>query len=137
MRQRQERGQLHTWNKWIYRQWTSVIWALWLAVQTSLNSAGQVWRNQTDNSGEKAFITAVFAQNKKLRNAHKLQTGQIHTTCIVLVFLHLKILTGSIFSLWKKLSFCMYCKQSGVLDVHLLYTKYSGYYCDFLLLCWA
>lgn len=31
-----------------------------------------------------------------------------------------------------KLSFCMYCEQSGVLDVHLLYA--SDYYCGFPLL---
>lgn len=69
-----------------------------------------------DSSGENVLITLIISHKKGSMwiNAHKLQSGQIYTTCIVLVFLHivsyfvftyLKILNGIHILSLKKWSF--------------------------------
>lgn len=97
-----------------------------LAVQTNLY---KLWRKRC--SFPKKPKKKI--NKKELRNA-----GQVYTTCIVLVFLHivsyflftyLKILTGSIFSLFLyvlQTKWCIGC----TLAVHC-----SGNYCDFFFCC--
>lgn len=120
----------------------------------SIYSEGVSYRNHsshcrqtcTDNFEGKGFYSSNILPKKDWEKGHKemrSNCSQIYTTWIFLVFLHivsyflftyLKIPPGIHIFSRKSLSFFMYCRQSGILDVHLLCTSN---YCDFLLLCQA
>ena len=116
------------------KQGRSIKRALFLQCKQTCN----LWKN-----GGKVLFTPIFYRKKEIVNmwnTHKLLSGQFHTTCIILGFLHMFFLfpvyifkgpDRDLYFLSEKLSFCNCCRQSGVLDVHLLYT--SDYSCDFLL----
>lgn len=66
---------------------------------------------------------------------YSLYNSGIFTHCFLFPVYIFKDPVEDPYFLSEKLSFCMCCRQSGVLAVHLLYT--SDYYCEFLLLCQA
>ncbi len=74
----------------------------------------------------KCTQTAVWS------DLHYLYSSGIFTHCFLFPVYIFKVPNRDPYFLSENLSFCMYCRQSGVLAVHLLYT--SDYYCDFLLL---
>lgn len=119
MCQGQDWGPLHTWIDWFYRTCT----------KKKQHHVGIIACSVTNLSAETVLNTPINSQQKEtyVRNAHKPQSGQIFSTCIVLVFLHivsyflftyLKILPGiHIFSLKSYLFVCTVGKV-----VYQLYT---------------